>query len=111
MNIREKAEKALKEGRLEDGDAEMLTLMLEQHEKFPESNRIANAISEIIKRKRQSVTLDDDDIMRCQEAADILMGIFEDFYGLTIPTKKNRTHENVLNNLIESVKMHLRKDA
>ena len=102
--LREKAEKAIEDGRLDEGDNEMLGLMLEQMDKFPESRRIQSAIREIIKRTRQVVTLDADDMETCEMNAGQLMSLFEDYPTLVVPTRKNRTYEKCLKAFVEATK-------
>lgn len=99
-----KAQRALEEGRLDEGDSSMLEMVLEQYSKYPESKRIENTIRELIKRTRKVITISEEDMEIIESDASRLMAILEDYHGLSVPTKKNRNFVSIRNALINAFK-------
>ena len=109
--LKNNALKALDEERLEEGDKEMLEMVLAQYEKYPESKRIENTIRELVKRTRIVVTLSKEDHENAAYMANKLDEIFSFYPNISIPTKSNRDYDNLLEACIRAAKEKMKENV
>lgn len=90
-----KANNAIEDGRLDEGDEELLGMMITQYEKFPESRRIEGSIREIIKRTRVNIVLTSEDLEQIESDAYSMEEILWRYRGISVPTSKRRTFDTI----------------